>query len=1792
MRVTRLIPTISLVILLLALLVYARPTLALSASPGEETKATHPADTAVRSLWAQTVPTPTLSLVAPTDPQPITTTIDVDVVIANATDLAAFEFDLVYDRSLLQVTGMTLSNLLGDASAGCDPASTRCVIQLGPLEQPGGTAVGAFTYGAGPGFTGDGVLATIHFQPTGLPGSTAVTINGALLADTTAGISLPQTQDATISLIKITPTARLSVDRRLNAAQLEDGAAIAGFSSVWSTSTTYRPENAIDNSQSTVWRTASGQPTNQWIKVQLAGTGIHILDRVILRGSSSTPGLRNFEIRVSTTGTDDADFTTVFTGTVPQDSLAHTFTMPPVAARYVQLFVLDNYGASYTEVYYFQALTRAREGGIVSALEGPPASIAAFSSQNTSLPASNAIDENSSTYWRPASGQLTNQWIKVDLGGNQAVLIDRIRLQSRATGVAVRDFEIRVSTTGTDDADFTTVFTGTAVNDATLQQFSFPPVAARYVQLFVLNNYGSSTGIDVTTFQAITSDGANVARLEGVGAVVVDFSSQTSETYAPRRAIDLDSASHWRTATSQTTNQWLKVRLFDGGSYLVDRALIRGGSGTISPQNFQIRVSNTTLADSDFVTVYSGVLPNDGQPHWVTFPPVQARYAQLFIFNNYGSTQIYVYDFQVFAQDRGAAVVPFADLSFDSDGQIVSRLWEFGDGATSTEAYPTHTYAAPGVYTVTLTVTNDENYTDTVSLAYTVLSPPAASFTWTPPTPNEGQTTSLTDTSQAAENGPVVGWLWQFAHTTSQPTTRNTSTSFPDNNTYPVMLTVTDYQLLTAVTTNTITTLNLPPTVNAGSNQTILVGQSWTLNSTVTDPGIDDRPTLVCDWDFGDGQSTQINNCTTTNVRVSHIYTQTGVYIATLTVTDKDGASASGSRMTTVNRRDTSVIIFGARSVAGNQAELRAGLYDLANWDNVMAGRPVSFTWGTEQLMATTDANGIATAVAPLWPGQEITLTATFLGDSAYNPSSDTNVLRVAPTLPSGDIVFIIDESGSMGDDQAEVQARINNIATQLGFAVDYQFGLVGYGASFGNPYAGAPRIVLPFTNDLVAFSDAIDSMVANGGFEPGFEATITAMSEPMGFRQSAGVCAILITDEDADISSQAPATRADALAALNTRDAVFLGIVNPTFGTTGNDYGPNPGSLSEATGGAVFSITNFRANPGPVLATIVDVCTQAIIQNAPPDLEVDKSASASSAQAGEWLTYTISMENISVQNATGVLLTDTLPLHTTFLAASDGGNAAAGVVTWPAFEVPSGATVTRTVTVQVNPALPAGLELITNTVTAIDDGANGPDPTPANNSASVTVAVVAAPDLAIHKDDGGLAVAPGDTITYTLVYSNVGTQEATGVVITEVVPAHTTFAGPASDPGWDCTDGAPAGTVCQLGSSSLPAGQLASAVFAVNVLEPLPGGVTVITNTAVIADDGTNGSDLNPADNTAGATTPIVPDNQPPTVVADGPYAVDEGSVITVTATGADPDDDPLTYAWDLDNDGIFETPGQTVSFSAALLDGPEVITISVQVTDAGGLTAVDSTTVTVINVAPTVAAITPTVDLAPINTPVTAIATFTDPGVPDTHTAVWSWGDGSTSAGTVDETNGSGSVGGEHVYTEPGVYTVELVVTDDDGDSGTAVFRYIVVYDPNGRYVTGSGCIDSPAGAYVDDPTLTGPANFGFVARYRLGVPDGRIAFSFPAADMNFQSTQMTWLIVSGDLAFFRGVGTINGSGSYLYLASMIDGKVTGDEIDRFRIQIWDNTTGVLIYDSQPGAPQYEPPTLPITCGKVVIH
>ncbi len=89
---------------------------------------------------------------------------------------------------------------------------------------------------------------------------------------------------------------------------------------------------------------------------------------------------------------------------------------------------------------------------------------------------------------------------------------------------------------------------------------------------------------------------------------------------------------------------------------------------------------------------------------------------------------------------------------------------------------------------------------------------------------------------------------------------------------------------------------------------------------------------------------------------------------------------------------------------------------------------------------------------------------------------------------------------------------------------------------------------------------------------------------------------------------------------------------------------------------------------------------------------------------------------------------------------------------------------------------------------------------------------------------------------------------------------------------------------------------------------------------------------------------------NEPPTASAGGPYSVVEGQSVTLTATGNDPDGAPLSYAWDLDNNGSFETPGQSVAFAAPANSAPQTFTVRVQVMDKGGLTAVALAQVSVI--------------------------------------------------------------------------------------------------------------------------------------------------------------------------------------------------------------------------------------------------
>ena len=268
--------------------------------------------------------------------------------------------------------------------------------------------------------------------------------------------------------------------------------------------------------------------------------------------------------------------------------------------------------------------------------------------------------------------------------------------------------------------------------------------------------------------------------------------------------------------------------------------------------------------------------------------------------------------------------------------------------------------------------------------------------------------------------------------------------------------------------------------------------------------------------------------------------------------------------------------------------------------------------------------------------------------------------------------------------------------------------------------------------------------------------------------------------------------------------------------------------------------------------------------------------------------------------------------------------------------------------------------------------------------------------------------------------------------------------------------------------------------------------------------------------------------------------------------------------------------------SWSFNTTDGPaESQTVTITADDGKGGVTQTTFALTVLNVPPMITSVDgPLEPIALQGNAPTVVAYFSDAGTSDTHTCSLSWDDGqSPTPGLVNETAGSGSCAGSRSFTEAGVYTVTVTVSDSDGAGSPAgVFEFVVIYDASAGFVTGGGRIDSPMGAYVPDPSLQGKANFGFVSKYKKGasVPTGNTEFQFKAADFNFHSTVYQWLVVAGQArAQFKGSGTINGEDGYGFLLTAIDGQQPGGGgDDKFRIKIWDAATETVVYDNVGGS------------------
>jgi PKD repeat protein len=226
-----------------------------------------------------------------------------------------------------------------------------------------------------------------------------------------------------------------------------------------------------------------------------------------------------------------------------------------------------------------------------------------------------------------------------------------------------------------------------------------------------------------------------------------------------------------------------------------------------------------------------------------------------------------------FIHSVNGSVVEFTDQSTD-DGEIVSWVWEFGDGTISTIQNTTHRYEGIGTYEVALTVTDNNGSTNGCSDTLHIVNvSPLASFSFSVAT----RDVQFTDES-IDPNGQIVAWSWAFSDGLSSAIQMPTH-HYDNIGSYAVTLTVTDNDGASDSCSDTVKIVNKPPVASFG----------YSINECIvefTDQSTDDGDISAWHWEFGDGSVSEVQN-------PSHQYRVAGDYDVVLVITDDVGARDS-----------------------------------------------------------------------------------------------------------------------------------------------------------------------------------------------------------------------------------------------------------------------------------------------------------------------------------------------------------------------------------------------------------------------------------------------------------------------------------------------------------------------------------------------------------------------------------------------------------------------------------------------------------------------------------------------------------------------------------------------------------------------------------------------------------------------------------------------------------------------------------------------------------------------------------
>lgn len=323
--------------------------------------------------------------------------------------------------------------------------------------------------------------------------------------------------------------------------------------------------------------------------------------------------------------------------------------------------------------------------------------------------------------------------------------------------------------------------------------------------------------------------------------------------------------------------------------------------------------------------------------------------------------------------------IVFTNNSTGTTGST-TYLWDFGDGNTSTQANPTHTYTVAGTYNVELTASNGATCSNTSPVSViTILAPPTSDFTFT--NDNQCAGTLIAFTNSAGGTTGSTTYLWDFGDGGSS-TLDNPTHTYALAGSYTVTLTVANGANCKTVSAPKIVTVTSSPVASFSfTNDNQCAGAVLAFTSTST--GITGASTYL--WNFGDG-------VTSTLINPTHSYGTGGTYNVTLTVSNGGSCmNTSPAKVVTVKATPLATFTFNSTSCTSMSVT-----FTNTSATNGAAG---TYVWNFGDATTSTQENPVKVYTGAGTYNVTLTVTNAVTGCSHTSAASAITVGSLPPVL-------------------------------------------------------------------------------------------------------------------------------------------------------------------------------------------------------------------------------------------------------------------------------------------------------------------------------------------------------------------------------------------------------------------------------------------------------------------------------------------------------------------------------------------------------------------------------------------------------------------------------------------------------------------------------------------------------------------------------------------------------------------------------------------------------------------------